>query len=72
MQQEIQYIPTSFTCSMVVKNQMDGTTTTNTHQQFIILITFRVQTVDQLQEDKKAVPTSVQNWNIGEVIYDSE
>jgi hypothetical protein len=72
VQQEIHYIPTSVKCSMVVKNHMNNSTTTKIHQQFILLITFRMKTVDRLKEERKAAHTTVQDWNIGDESYDSE
>ena len=72
VQQEIHFIPTSVKCSMVVKNHMDNSKTTKSHQQFILLITFRMKTVDQMKEERKAAHTTVQYWNIGDKSYESE
>ena len=50
---------------------MDNTTTPTIHQQYIAVIIFMMKTVDQLQEEKKAFRTMVQDWNIRGQAYNS-
>ena len=57
---------------MTVINQMEKSITTTIHKKFIALYTYRMKTVDQLQEKREVVPTTVHAWNIGDKVYDSE
>ena len=58
----LSYIPTGVNCSL---------SKDSVHRQFIAILTLKVKTVDQLQEEKKAVPVNVRDWNITDQ-YDSD
>lgn len=68
VQRELSFFPTSVKCTLPA-NGLHATDTV--HQQFVAVVTFRMKTVEQLQEVKKAIDVKVRGFDITDE-YDSD